>query len=165
MQKLMNNLPMAPWWAYIILIYLIYVGVKGTKTRTLWLPKIFIAPVIFIGLSLANVLGSYGANVTAWALYLAAILVAIVLGWLTVSRTALAFDKAKVLITLPGTYVNLILFLCIFTIKFYFGYREATQLDLRQDVSWMVYKVGISGLITGLMLGRNLAYLHKYLKA
>jgi hypothetical protein len=165
-KKLLGALIGAPWWAYILLIYLLWIGFQATKPRAIWLPKLFIGPVIFIGLFLVNIFRTYGADPTALGLYLVAILVGITIGWLLVRHTIVVADKAKNSINLPGSYVPLMLFLAIFVFKYCEGYISAVHPELSQTpVNWLVFKVIAPGIIAGLMLGRNLGYLDKYFKS
>ncbi len=166
MKLLISTLTGAPWWVYIILAYVSWIGFQATKPHTIWLPKIFLAPVIFVCLSLVNILHSYGAHFIVLTLYGAALLVGSGLSWLLISLTGAVFDKDQILITLPGSYANLILFLSNFAIKFYWTYIEALYPNLTQvNFTWMILKIMSTGVVTGLTLGKNLAYLYKYFKA
>ena len=35
-----------PWWVWIILVYLLFVGIKALKPRIVYLPKLFIIPAV-----------------------------------------------------------------------------------------------------------------------
>jgi len=41
-----------PVWVYLLLIYLIFIGIKETKSRVIKLPCIFIGPTILSALSI-----------------------------------------------------------------------------------------------------------------
>ena len=35
-----------PWWAWSVLLYLLFIGTKALQTRVVYLPKLFIIPVV-----------------------------------------------------------------------------------------------------------------------
>lgn len=45
-----------PWWLYLLLVYLIIVGVKASKSRIIPFWKIFVLPIIFLSISIQNVM-------------------------------------------------------------------------------------------------------------
>lgn len=43
-----------PWWVYVLLGYLIAVGIKASKERVIPFWKIFVLPTIFLSISIQN---------------------------------------------------------------------------------------------------------------
>jgi len=131
-QAIAGALTGAPWYAYVFLIYVLYIGIKATKTQTVWLPKIFIILVIISGLFLFRLIVHYGLRPASLAIYLGATLLGSILGWLLVSDIQLKVDRDKKLITLPGTYSTLILFTSIFVVRYFWGYMDAVHSSMVQ---------------------------------
>lgn len=58
---------------------------------------------------------------------------------------------------LPGTYWTLIVLMSFFVVKYIFGYINAIQTDIYQELQ--VFEVSISGLFSGYFLGKAINYL------
>jgi hypothetical protein len=59
-----------PPWVYAILAYLIVMGVRGMRPRTLSLVRVFITPAIFIAWGLFGLAGGRGAPTLAFPAWL-----------------------------------------------------------------------------------------------
>src|SRR5690606_28048574 len=91
----------APWWASALLAYLLYIGWKATKPQTIWLPRLFIVPIILTGLFLMNLWRSHVAGEVIVA-SLAGLIVGSIISWLISSRVQFTFDKPQLCLHLPG---------------------------------------------------------------
>ena len=40
----------APYWTWVILVYLIFIGIKAMQKRVVYLPKLFIVPIVLTAL-------------------------------------------------------------------------------------------------------------------
>ena len=148
-----------PIWIYIILIYLLYVGVEAIKPHTIWLPKLFIIPT-FITISLIKYvctrpyieIKQYGLS----------FVISIILSWFIFRRTKLICSKSTNSITLPGSYITLMVLISICLLHYFWKYMEAVHATTLpaylQDL-----KIISSGVISGLMIGRSIAYLYKFM--
>lgn len=151
-----------PWWVYALFVYLMYVGVKASRPSELPLKVLFIIPIIFTYMSVHTLLVSFkvdGSSVSIWA---TSILVGTFLGYLQIFRVKLTVDREKGLIRVPGTWSTLIIIFIIFATKYYFGYELAVDPALASNTIFEFTALGVSGLCTGMFIGRLICYLHRY---
>lgn len=147
-----------PLWVWGIFAYLLFVGVRGTKKRVVWVPQLFIIPVILISLKYKFFLTG-GINVFA---YLAAMLGGMVGGILVSKRTMLTVLKKEYSIELEGDYSLLFLLLTFFAIKYFFGMMQS--IAPLQIAPFLICEAIISGCVSGYLLGRNSGYAWRFLK-
>lgn len=151
-----------PWWVYIVLGYLIAVGLKASKVRIIPLWKIFVLPIIFLSMSaqtLADMETIEYLNMVSW---LAAMLAGSLIGWWQVKRLDIKIDKRHSLIQIPGSWDTLIVVLIIFIAKYYFGYEKAINPVFTTQLEFKVGMLLLAGVCTGLFLGRLFSYLRLY---
>lgn len=157
-QTLINT----PWWVYLLLAYLIKVGIQASKTRTVELKKLFIIPAVFAFMSIHTLLYSFTIDALTILTWFASILIGMVLGWIQIYRYKLKVDKKNVLIQIPGTWSTLITIMIIFIAKYYFGYELATDPALAQQTMFEMSALLISGVCTGFFIGRLICYLYRF---
>src|SRR5690348_15072244 len=120
METIQQTLHHTPWWIYLLLAYVIYIGIQASKARIIALKKLFIIPAIFAFMSIHTLITSFAMNALVIATWCIVILIGIVLGWIQVSRFQIKVDKQKKLIQVPGTWSTLIIIIIIFITRYYF---------------------------------------------
>jgi|GEM_PF-3849495 len=60
-------------------------------------------------------------------------------------------------VKLPGHYYTIVMFLCLFLSKYYFGYLEATELDYA--LRYSTIETAVTSLFSGYFLGKVMSYL------
>lgn len=142
-----------PWWVYALLLYLITIGIKASKSHVVSLQQLFILPLIFSILSISSImdLSLSIVTLTSWGI---AVLLGILLGWMFVKRLEVRVDKKQRLIEMPGTWSTLLIILAIFASKYYIGYRLDINPDLAGIGSFQMWIMSVSGACMGLLLGR-----------
>ena len=161
MYSIYETLIYTPWWVYLLFCYLVFIGIKATKTRVISLKKLFALPIIFSILSIETLVSSFKLSVLSISIYAIALSIGLILGWLLVKNQEMQFDKKYNLIQVQGSWSTLILILCIFCAKYYFGYALALDPNKSQDTLFEVIMLVVSGAITGMFIGRLLFYLYK----
>ncbi len=164
MQDVILILKNTPWWVYVLFIYLVIMGLKATRTRTVALWKLFILPVLFSWMSIHSLISSFPIDAFSVSTWGGAILIGTFFGWLQMHRSKIDINKQKHQITLPGTWWTLILILLIFATKYYFGYQLGVDPTLKYQSHFEFSMLAVSGIITGLFIGRALALLIRYCK-
>ncbi len=161
MDSLWQALSGAPWWVYVLFIYLVSIGIKSLKPRTIPFQRVVLFPVIFVAWSAYDIyikmqLG-YSSLIPWWLICLA---IGAVLGYWEVHKWHFKIDKTKQTITVPPNTSTIVLILVIFAINFYFGYYYATH----TSVSYGMYLVNtiLGALVTGFFVGRGIVYFRRY---
>ena len=150
-----------PWWVYVLFIYLVQRGISASKSQVVSIKKLTILPVVFIALSIHTLMTAFHVNTAAILVWFASIAVGSAIGWLLVCRHQFKVDRKKLLIQLPGSWVTLILILAIFVSKYYFSYQIGSDPALENQTGFEFSMLAISGICTGLFIGRLLCYFHK----
>lgn len=159
MDIIWKSLLNTPWWVYLVFIYVLKVGYDATKERVISLHRLFILPTLFTAFSIYNFLTYFRPSAITVITYLLAFLIGIVIGWVLVRSVDLKFDKKQGLVRLPGTFTTLFLVLLIFFAKYYLGYSLAIDPTLATDTTFELLMLSISGICTGIFIGRLACYL------
>lgn len=151
-----------PVWVYGLFIYLIYIGVKASKTHLAKLSVIFIIPLVLIAMSLHTLLVAFNLDAQALLFGLGAALFGLIVGWWQVFRYGLRIDKKHQLIQIPGTWSTLIVVLVMFATKYYFSYAYVTNDPVVSTALFEHSALIIFGMGTGFFLGKLLCYLYRF---
>jgi len=147
-----------PVYVWAIFIYLMTMGCIATKTRTIWVPKLFIIPVVLTILKWHKLLSvSILWTVAPW-----------ILG-LNLGITKALLNKkmecltAKNSIQLPGSYTTLFMFLILFIAKYSLGFLQS--INPAMSTTYANMDTFITFLFAGYSLGKAGAYTSRFLKA
>lgn len=153
-----------PWWVYVILASVLMLGIRGLKPRVVSLKRLFILPFIFTAWSVYTLVKSLSSfqDVSIWTLCL---LLGVWYGRRLLHKFTIQADKKKGLITVEGGPLTLILALCIFITKYFFGFLYIAHPAAMKNVFIFTADLLTSGFITGLFFGKALYYLRKYKRA
>jgi len=154
-----------PWWVYVLFIYLVSRGLKAMKPGEVSLQKLAIIPVLFTLWSLRDLVRIYGVTTQSVSIWLVGILVGIAAGWLLVRNAAIRVDPASGVIHHPADYTLLPLIVFTFAVKYTFGVISATSPDLLQQPAYMLADLGLSGLFSGMFIGKFAVYAGRYFSA
>jgi len=152
-----------PWWVYIVFIYLVNLGIKAMRPRTVSISRVVILPVFFVawsfyGLYVKLLLGLFSL-IPLWFICVA---LGTYCGIKEVQSWRYQSDHRKGMITIPGNYSTLVLVLVIFGLKFFWGSMYAT---LPEIPVWVYFVDSMtSGFVSGFFVGRAAILFRRYLK-
>jgi len=151
-----------PLWVWFAFAYLVLKGVLAFKTRTVSMYKIFILPAIFLYLSLNGLFLKHGLISFMTLARLLSLFVGGFIGFMLTKNIAIKADRKNKTITIPGSKFTLFLVLSIFAVKYYFGFKSATDPIFASTATFMLSKIIITGVISGTSIGRAEQYFYKY---
>jgi len=155
-----------PIWVWILFAYLLMRGFKATKTRTVLFPKIFVLPAIFATWSLTRLCSQYDLDILYIESYSIAILLGSWISWTLSKKIQIKINRSEKTITIPGTWTTLLLILAVFAVKYSFGCLNAVYPNLRKEfIYFCITEIVISGMVTGILLGKVLYYFYRYQQA
>ncbi|MBL3284897.1 hypothetical protein Sarmat_00756 [Rickettsiales endosymbiont of Paramecium tredecaurelia] len=143
-----------PLYIWGVLAYLLFVGIKSVKTRVIYLPKLFIIPLVLLSMKYKTFLSE---DVLVFCF---AIIVGGTSGFFMHFKHKIKVIKKEVAVEVPGGYGTLIILLSFFIIKYYFGYLRSADPDL--FLKYSIIESIISGLFSGYCIGRALMFSYKY---
>ena len=143
-----------PRWVWILLLALIWLGVKQAVTRTASLQRITVIPVVMVGLSLSGTVAAFG--VAPWVLltWLAA---AGVTGALVLQRPlpqATHYNPSERRFTIPGSWVPLVLIMGLFLTKYGVGAATSMHPALALNPNFSVFFGAVYGAFSGVFVAR-----------
>ena len=147
----------APIWVWFLLAWLIFIGIRATRTRMIYIPKLFIAPLVLSGLKYKVFIES---DISVWQAYFICLALTSF-----VSYRYSAMEKIKVIVPsmsaqVPGTYWTLIMLMAFFMVKYSFGYISATNPTYYDDIK--IFELSMSGMVSGYFLGKAICYLVQF---
>ncbi len=152
----------APWWSYLLFFFLIGAGLIATQPRTLSLRRLYLLPTIFTLWNIAWLVERTQEHFGLFFYWIIGVFAGGFFGWLTVRKWTVTANREKKWIHLPGSWSTLCLILLVYCVRFYFvvNYRIHPELAPRLFVP----DAFISGIITGMFVGRSIELYRKYLK-
>ena len=150
-----------PWWVYVLFIFLVQRGLVASKPQVISIIKLTILPIVFIALSVHTLMTAFHVNATVIVAWLVSVILGSVIGWFLIRNHEFKVDRKNLLIRLPGSWITLVLILIIFVSKYYFEYQLGSDPALENQTGFEFSMLGITGICTGLFVGRFLCYLHK----
>jgi uncharacterized protein DUF6622 len=148
-----------PIWVFPLFAYLVWLGIKAMRPRTVTIWRSLIVPVVFIvwGLSRLFSRADVSGPLAAW-LGAAAVLLAI--GLLTARPIELDHTTGE--IKRPGSVVPLIRNITVFALQY--TVAVITAIDPHDATTAAIAGRAVSGGTTGYFLGRTIALLRQYWK-
>lgn len=152
-----------PAWVYLLLIYLVIIGVRASKMRVVKLQSIVIIPTILAVMAVHTLMKTVTVvNELIISSWIITMLIGILLGWWQVQHLDIQVDKKRLLIQIPGTWSTMYILIIIFVTKYYFGYEQATNPILTEQLGFKVSMLAVSGVCTGLFIGKLIGYLYHF---
>lgn len=161
METIKDFLINTPVYVYLILSYLLFIGIKSTKKRIVSFFRAIILVIFFIYLSINNIL-KFSINSLDFIPLGLSLLVFSSISWKLTSLQKIKVDKEKQLFSLPGTWTNLIVLLLIFTTKYYIGYQKHLNVFYFENAHLKHFTILSSGFSLGFSLGRILNYIYRF---
>jgi hypothetical protein len=156
-----NSWSYIPVWVYPLFLFLLYSGIKQCYMRSMKVRRLFILPVIFILMSFNNLDGSPAITWISGPCWLIAIALGIYFGYVHKRDVEITVDRSRGVINIPGDWSMLLLILIVFAVEFTINAVEA----IGPSPDWFgPLALAVSGLVTGMSIGRNGTYLYRYFK-
>ena len=145
-----------PTWVWLLLILLIYLGVKQTKDRQVPKNKAFILPSVMIVFSLHGVISSFGGGFDSLVFWGGSFVAVLLLGVLVFPSQRATYDESTQSYFIRGSWRPLLLILGIFSIKYTVGVMEGLHHSLL-TTSFVVDGLSmLYGVFSGIFAARSL---------
>jgi hypothetical protein len=149
-----------PPWAFLLLAYLVWQGIKATRPRSTTIWRSLIVPLVFIVWGLSRLISHSQDSFGPLVSWIAAALVLTPIGVLKAKPFELDHTTGE--IRRPGSLIPLIRNVMIFALQYAVAVVAAIDPDGRTIAS--VIGRAVSGATTGYFLGRTIALLRQYWK-
>ncbi|SEQ41748.1 hypothetical protein SAMN05428969_3003 [Devosia sp. YR412] len=158
MDILSQFLTQTPVWVWVLFAYLLFRGIKGRNPGDTTLLKMAILPVIFTAWGLYDLVTLYGVALDTAGFWLVGIALGAAVGWGIVSRYEIVPNRAAGTLHHPADYTLLPLLMLTFAVKYGFGVVAAVSPDLLQETTFRIADLTLSGLFTGIFIGKFARY-------
>ena len=145
-----------PFWVWIIFGYIIFIGIKLSKTHIVYIPKLLIMPIIFTSMKYKIFIDG-GMDILLQ--YLSGLLSGLFIGYLLESKKSIKVIKESFSVELQGSYKIFIILMLFFIIKFIFGHTKHMDLELYMEYGYI--ELVATGILSGYFLGRVMLYMRK----
>lgn len=154
---LFEILKRTPSWVFVLFFALLALGYWQSRSRTVPRARVAILPVAMIALSLYGVLSGFGISALAIVAWLAGVgLAVLVSARVTLVRNA-SYTAATQSFSLPGSWMPLVLMMCIFFTRYTVAVLLARNPMLAHDVSFIATICLLYGFLSGLFFAAALS--------
>jgi len=145
-----------PVWVWLILIFVVFRGVKAMQTRIVPMKKLIIMPILMLYISIENIHNYQG--------YVIGAIIGVIIGYLLFSRIGMRVDRSHGLVEVQGSVTTLILVLATFIVKFGLGIFMAMHTVVATSPTGMT-TAAIIGIFGGLYISRLIVFYINYVKS
>lgn len=151
-----------PAWVYVLFAYLLWRGVQARRERSGPPWKFAIVPALFMLWGLWGLRTLYGFSPDAVVLWLVGLAVGAGVGWLLVRGSTIAADRSQGVLHLSPDRTLLPLLMATFAVRYAFGAVGSISPDLLQLATFRVADLLLSGVLTGIFVGKFALYMRVY---
>jgi len=156
----MDILINTPWWVYILFAVLMAIGLKAVKPRTIPFQRLILLPGVFMLWNIAWLAERVQGHFSLFLFWVVGLIVGAFIGWQTVLSWKIQVDRDRKLISLPGTWSTVIFIFLVFATRYFFVYQYKAYPASASHL--FTADALISGVITGIFLGRVFEIYRKY---
>lgn len=143
-----------PFWVWVLLALLVFLGYQQTKSRTIGLRRVAIIPIILTALSIYGTLSAFGRSPEIMLAWLASATLLATTVWLTPLPTGSRFDNKTRQLYVIGSWVPMTLMMGIFANKYVVGVALSMQPELAQNSTFVLAFSALYGAFSGVFIGR-----------
>lgn len=158
----MDILSKFPPWVFLLFAFLVILGLKATLPRAMSVYRLLILPAIFTLWNVVWLSERIHEQFSLLPLWFLGIACGSVIGWQTVASWKVKADRKHKTVTLPGSWSILIYILIIFSIRTFFAYKYETLASHIER--YYIWDSLLSGVFTGIFIGRSYELYQKYKK-
>ena len=158
MDTLVQFLTHTPWWVWVLLVYLLWRGMKGLKPAETSLAKLAVIPAVFAAWGIHGIAVHYGASVASLLPSLLGLAVGTAFGWWLLRHLRITVDQATGRLHRPADRTLLPLLMVTFVVKYGFEATLAVDPAVAQVDGFRITHLLLSGVFTGIFIGKFLRY-------
>jgi len=143
-----------PLWVWVLFAYVLIKGFRASKTRTVPIYQLPIMPLIFTLWSFFSVYGKYGLSAIAIMVWMISCALGLVLGFYISKKQTVTINREKNVVTLPGSFIPLILAISFFAVKYFIGVTYALDPSFKTNVFFYGADMIMSGMVSGVSWAR-----------
>ena len=151
-----------PPWVWVLLAFLLFLGIRALQPSTAPLWRIAILPTVFCVWGVSGLFSLHKPTPERVVPWLVAIAVGIGIGMAISRLQPVRADKTRRLVRVPGGPLTLVLILGIFATKYVFGVLHGMSPALFAEPRYWLTEIALSGTLTGMFVGRFMGLWRQY---
>ncbi|WP_428240634.1 DUF6622 family protein [Gynuella sp.] len=164
MISMIDILSGAPFWAWLVLAYGLTVGIRGLQPRKISMSKNVLLTGFFLYLSVSSLIHASRQFPSIGIVWLIAAAIGATISYCFLTPPPIAELSDRRGLMVQGSVTSLIIFPIIFMAKFTYGVMVAIAPDMLLNIGFEVVFFTITGLSTGILVGRTTCYLRHYVE-
>ncbi len=144
-----------PTWVFVVLFTLLIIGYQQSKSRVVKLKMVFVLPVLMTVFSYLGVSSVFGIAFYSLGIWLIGLLSAFVIGIKLAYPRNVEYLAAQGQLSVPGSWLPLVLMMAIFLTKYFVGFAVARELPVVDDLMFTVIISLLYGIFSGVFIARG----------
>ena len=145
-----------PLWVFAVFFSLLALGLTQRQPRVVKLRTIFILPLAMIIFSLMGVIAAFDIALMTIGLWIIGFFVTTAVGIKLAFPKSVVFSKQQETLTIPGSWVPLLLMMAIFFTKYLVGFASASASPMLDNTLNIAFICMLYGIFSGIFLSRCL---------
>jgi len=143
-----------PKWVWLLLTFLIALGIRQTRDRTVKKHMILPLPTVMLFLSYYGVATIAGSRLTPFGLWLFGLVAITYLVATYMPLTGIYYDSDTETLRIAGSWLPFWFIMAIFTTKYVVGATTATQPSVTSNLLFVAVLGLVYGVLSGVLVGR-----------
>lgn len=145
-----------PVWVWALLAFLVYRGLVASVGQETALKKLFIVPLVMLGLSIQGIASSFGASLMAAPVWLAGMAAGVLAAWILFSLDSVIVRPERGTVFQHGSWLPMFLMMGIFLTKYAVAVCLVMSPQLKQHAGFVISICVLYGIFNGVLIGRLL---------
>jgi len=148
----------------MIVAVMLYSILPSLQERTIRVKKLMIMPAIFSYMLYQTITKTFYLDLSGQLFLMLGLGAGIIIGILLRQNTIVKADRREELICLPGTWINLVMFVLIFCVHYIIGYLQSVSPHFfHQSTNGEISLLFLLACVSSISIGANSCLYYKYL--
>ena len=153
---ILQILERTPPWVFALFVVLVFFGALQSRSRQIGWARVAILPLVLVGLSLSGMWAAFGLEPLAFACWLAAIVLAVLVNLLARWPRRVTYSAETRLFRVEGSWLPLTVMMIIFFTRYAVTVAMAMNPALHSSSGFAAGMSFLYGLMSGAFLARAL---------
>ena len=154
-----------PVWVYVLLVFLLFRGIKARIPATVTLEKLALIPALFLFWDIYDLVTYRDQSISTYLQWMVGIISGAIVGYMLINPGRLARSSAPRSIHRPADYSALPFMMLAFGIKYVQGVLNAIAPDILRQPVMSALAIITGGVLAGVFIGKFIRYVSVYLRS
>lgn len=154
-----------PVWVYVLLVFLLFRGIKARIPATVTLEKLALIPALFLFWDIYDLVTYRDQSISTYLQWMVGIISGAIVGYMLIKPDRLARSTAPRSIHRPADYSALPFMILAFGIKYVQGVLNAIAPEILRQPVMSALAIITGGVFAGVFIGKFIRYVSVYLRS